>query len=465
MDVRYIVALSVTVLLVLPGAAAVHGEDEHRAGCQDGVSQDVEGVASVDVDPGDDCGVSYDSGDDEIRVTPTFDRFQVSVTDYPYVTSGLVPNYVSPAEGVEHPVGAFLRAVDETLVELGVAPDNADVRATDEALVIEAEDQQAEVEWPEDPRTGEKLLDDDRIYVPPSYQTSSDEQIQTGLETLQGLCSTNGPEPACSAVDDVSAPAMVPTVTVGYRVSNVSLGGTPIRLPGTGSGAPMTESSSTDALNGLPHTASRPGSDAATPDSAARVAASSPGSSLALPGDDGTVVAAATVVVLTALGAAVLYRRLTSEDVLDHPLRSEVFEYIKEHPGVTTQELSEALDVDYSTAGHHVSVLGDFDLVHAQSAGRVTHYFENHGTFDAIEKEAIPLLREGTSAEIARIVGDEPRITSSAIARKLDVDPSTVKWHADKLRNAGVLESEPLDGRSIGFVVADQARDVVEQWT
>lgn len=299
--------------------------------------------------------------------------------------------------------------------------------------------------------------------LPTTVRADSAALWSTVLDDLRDA--TGGPAaPLWATWDAAGAKDRAPTVRVAVGVGSAEVGG----LPASMGAAQPAYVDVHPASHGV-----RPDlSDGATADARAGPVADGGSGGFAAeltrglvqPDAPPHVATLVAVGLLGLLGGVALYRRLRANRVLDHPLRRSVFDAIKDHPGITVQELSERLDVDYSTARHHADVLLEFDLVHRRRDGRIVHFFENHGTFGAFEKRAIPLLRDGTSAHIARVVHENPGIRPTDVARRLDVDPSTVKWHLDKLRDAELVDATPLDGRSMGLAVPEAARDVVARW-
>lgn len=461
-NARSVVAGLAILALVLPTVSAVHGSDAHRVGCGDGVQASAADQAEVTVEPGDDCGASYDSSDQDVTVTATLGKVVVDNPAYPTTLSDAVPNDAGLDDGIEHPLRSFLSTLDAVLDNASEAAphgSNPDVWADAAGVHVAASDEQTDVPWPRDPLTGRKLMDHERVYVPTRYEVSSDDVVAF----LDRTCRSVLDDATCPAVFGEQGPVEPLSVTVGVGLGEAGTDGASTfvawRIDGASGPGPRSDGTAPVArfdLDAAPTV--RTGDGEAASDAGRAASEPAPVPSEALP------VATVATLALVALGAFAGYRRLKDGEILEHSLRHRIYDYILDNPGATVQEISDALGVDYSTADHHASVLHDFDLIHRREQGRVSYYFENHGTFDAFEKEAIPLLRNGTSSRVARIVRDNPMITPSAVARKLDVDPSTVKWHVDKLQSADLLDKEPLDGRSIGLEVPQPARDVVDRW-
>lgn len=467
-----VVAVAFAPLASAPAHVTTPGQDSQDAGvqCPDRIHGEAgpqagqEPVASATVESGDDCGVRYDHSEGTLYVSPSFERAEVALADWIYRLGG--PHSLDDAEdGIGHGADWLLGETQAKLA--GALPvagtqNGEQVWMDEEGLHVFAHGQHQTVPWVE--VLGYQPVDEENVYAPTEVHTSSTELLQRIVEVLREQTASEA-DPVWEAWEAAGIVEAAPEVVLHYHVGDVdardpapSFGlADPTERTGRAlpAGTPSQAASSTDD-------ATATSDDRGAGDGVATQLAETIRRPLQRP-SVGAVMAAAVAAAI--LAVIVGYRRLTSGKVLENTIRARIFEHIKEHPGVTTQEIADALEVDYSTASHHVGVLKEFDLVHSRKQGRITHFFENHGTYGNFEKDAIPLLREGTSSEVARLVRDNPGIRPAAVARSLDVDPSTVKWHVDKLKDADLVDAEPLDGRSVGLMVPEKARDVVDRWT
>lgn len=420
-------------------------------------------LVHVTATPSHNCGVQVDPASGTVVVNPSFTYVGVEVRSMVAGTNGLVPwsFQVDGDDGTSHPLmtfhGALRAAVEDVTGEedlpatLTPGPEGVRVAAGGESVVVP---------WPRGP-DGQLLMDHRRVYAPTVLSVSSDRLWEKTWALLHSTLggATGDAVPWAGLRDD----SMLPHVLVQVGMEEVEIGGL---------STPLDVQDPFDAVPAEPSLGHRPGPDPlvgdpgrdGTRDLGVQADGAVPGSPVPMPVDRPVLVAVALAALLSLFGAVTLYRRLRESKVLEHPLRSEVYRTIIDRPGITAQGLADTLEVDYSTARHHVSVLTDFDFVHSRRDGRTTHYFENHGTYGAFEKRAIPLLRGGTSSEVARVVREHPGIRPAAVARRLGVDRSTVKWHVDRLRDADLVDTRPIDGRSFGLIVPDAARDVVDRW-
>lgn len=164
--------------------------------------------------------------------------------------------------------------------------------------------------------------------------------------------------------------------------------------------------------------------------------------------------------VVPLLAWAVLYRRLSDDDILDHDLRARIVEIVREDPGVHFAELADRLGVAKTTVLYHVRLLEEFGKLALDESGRETRcYTPRH---DRRVREMASWLRSEAKRTVLEVVAGSPGIHMSEVARRLDKDRSTVKYHVDALADAGMLETGSGSGtRSLS--VPDEVREALER--
>lgn len=164
----------------------------------------------------------------------------------------------------------------------------------------------------------------------------------------------------------------------------------------------------------------------------------------------------AVVATAAGLAAIVAYRRLTRDDLLDNDLRAAIVEIVEDEPGIHVSALADRLDVAPATIMYHARMLDEFDLLSLDEAGRETRcYSPRHGRE---VREVQRLLRSEAKRDLVDLVLESPGINMSQAARRLDRDRSTIKYHADRLEEAGLLVTD-RDGAARRLLAADGLRD------
>lgn len=161
----------------------------------------------------------------------------------------------------------------------------------------------------------------------------------------------------------------------------------------------------------------------------------------------------AGLLVLGALAAVVLYRRITADEALDHDLRSRMVEIVAEEPAVNASTLADRFDVHLRTVLWHGRVLAETGHLEIDDSGGETNFFVP-GQQGPVEKALAQARRQATKARILEALRERPGCSMSDLARAVDVHRSTVKHHVDEMVEADLVSKTP-SGRSSEIRLAD----------
>ncbi len=164
---------------------------------------------------------------------------------------------------------------------------------------------------------------------------------------------------------------------------------------------------------------------------------------------------AAIVLLLAKLGLLPFYSRIEDEELLDHPLRRQLLEVLEAEPGLRLADLARRIDVDRSTADHHLAKLEEAGFVrHVGTNGASRWFVAGQLPPETIEAEAV--LATGDTREIYAAIQDEPGTSLSRLADSVDKHPSSVHRVVERLIEAGLVDKR-REGRSVALTPADQA--------
>lgn len=140
-----------------------------------------------------------------------------------------------------------------------------------------------------------------------------------------------------------------------------------------------------------------------------------------------------------------LYSRIGDEEVAEHPHRRRILELLDEDPGLHLGGLAGRMAVSESTLRHHLRKLVEADLVVRWETGGYVCYFRQ-GSAGPDERAALARLRSSTARTVLAALGSNQPDSQRALARSLDLAPSTVHYHVRQLGKAGLVDSETDNG-------------------
>ncbi|HVL49017.1 MAG TPA: winged helix-turn-helix transcriptional regulator [Candidatus Thermoplasmatota archaeon] len=147
-------------------------------------------------------------------------------------------------------------------------------------------------------------------------------------------------------------------------------------------------------------------------------------------------VAALAVGLLFAGGA----KFVTGANVLENEARRTIFEYIQSHPGTHLRATATALDLSTTNVLWHLRKLEDAKLVASKKFEGYKVFYPVAGGVETKRKAiASAVLKNGNAQQILEYIAAHPSAHQREIARAMNVNHGTVRWHLRKLNEAGLL--------------------------
>jgi len=144
-----------------------------------------------------------------------------------------------------------------------------------------------------------------------------------------------------------------------------------------------------------------------------------------------------------------LYTRLKKETTLDNFTRGRIFGYIEANPGEHYNAIKKALELPNGSLAYHIDTLVREGFVKYELDGNYKRFYPKHMKLIKKDKET---LRPGYMSKIQEIIlkkiKEEPGISQRAIARALNLSPSTINYHVRTLAMAGIIRLERGISRS-----------------
>ena len=134
------------------------------------------------------------------------------------------------------------------------------------------------------------------------------------------------------------------------------------------------------------------------------------------------------------------FSRINDADLLEHPLRGEIFSTIQQHPGIHASQLARELDVGWGTITHHLDKLQRAKLVATRKVNNQKCFFEQGGEISRADMAIASALKGDTASSIASFVNGHPMTSQKQMAEALEISPALASFHVKKLVTLGVLE-------------------------
>ncbi len=153
---------------------------------------------------------------------------------------------------------------------------------------------------------------------------------------------------------------------------------------------------------------------------------------------------------LTGIG---LFSRIRKEDLLEHPVRADVFDAIQTDPGIHFQELVRRIGKGRGTMEHHVRKLVSAGLLVEKAERGFTCYFPK-GEVDRRLMDVAPLFKADGARRVVQAVQAQPGAATMELAATLGMATSTVNYHVKRLVDAGLLDPQ-REGRYVRLHLTD----------
>ncbi len=149
-----------------------------------------------------------------------------------------------------------------------------------------------------------------------------------------------------------------------------------------------------------------------------------------------------------------LFARLDRNGILEG-VRKDIYTYIAEHPGEHLANITKRFDLGSSSARYHLSVLEGMDKIVSHKNGKYKRYYINKNGYSKYTngngyKHIMSALKNNTARKIVKFLISNPESNQKRVSIALKIHPSTVNWHAKRLRDAEII-SKQKKGKEIVY--------------
>ena len=106
----------------------------------------------------------------------------------------------------------------------------------------------------------------------------------------------------------------------------------------------------------------------------------------------------------------------------------------------------------------HIGILERYKIIKNEIIGKYVMYFPYHGK-NPLSKIDLKLQKSKTTMDILQIIQTTPGITQNQIAKRIERNHKTVKYHLDKLIEVELIEKRSQGRRKLLYPTIDNKDD------
>lgn len=147
--------------------------------------------------------------------------------------------------------------------------------------------------------------------------------------------------------------------------------------------------------------------------------------------------------------------------VLTNSTRLEIYDFVKDNPGVQFRGICNELGLSIGLAQFHLGVLKKAGLISFIRDGRYKRYFESK-KFSQKEMGIISLLRHETARSILKAILDRKKMSHGELACQLSITSQGLTWQMNRLKKVGVVQNSN-DGMKVIYSLEDAYTPVLTE--
>lgn len=135
-------------------------------------------------------------------------------------------------------------------------------------------------------------------------------------------------------------------------------------------------------------------------------------------------------------------------------VRNDLLDLITINPGINLSTIRKELQLSQGAVSYHIMKLEKMGKIFSEKGSKERRYYPSSMGYQAAMElahldEIRSILSNDTSQRIVDMLKESPR-TQNEIVQELDISPSTVHWHMERMKKVGMVSKEP-QGRSVVY--------------
>jgi predicted transcriptional regulator len=151
------------------------------------------------------------------------------------------------------------------------------------------------------------------------------------------------------------------------------------------------------------------------------------------------------VVILLAI--MFVYTKMRREQLLEHKVRANIFDYINKNPGVHYRGIMNDLKLQMGVLTHHLNMLEQEQYIKSAQDGMYRRFYPFNASVNS------GLVLNEVQQKILQYIRDRPGVSQADLARNLGYTRKVVYYHVKILSNAGFIHVETAGRESRCFYI------------
>jgi predicted transcriptional regulator len=149
-----------------------------------------------------------------------------------------------------------------------------------------------------------------------------------------------------------------------------------------------------------------------------------------------------------------------SHELSDDSRRSQVLEFIKEHPGTHLREIKRRLNLAMGVTQYHLYALEKEQKIISQRRGLYKRFYLS-SVFGVKQQEILNVLSQETERDLLLYLIQNPLTTQTELSEYAQISRRSINWHMNRLREAGLVEAK-REGPFVKYVVKGDDAEVLQ---
>ncbi|ODS41248.1 MAG: hypothetical protein A7315_06765 [Candidatus Altiarchaeales archaeon WOR_SM1_79] len=150
----------------------------------------------------------------------------------------------------------------------------------------------------------------------------------------------------------------------------------------------------------------------------------------------------------------VMYSKIKRENLLKNAVRKQIFEYIKENPGIHYRAILNGLDLPIGVLSYHLNRLEKAQFVKSRQDGMFRRFYMRG------PKTEVQFFLSEIQESILNVIKKNLGISQSKIGEKINVSRKVVNYHVNILSQAGLIFVETRGRETACYPIELKTRPV-----